>query len=139
MMTPNRVSPLWTVSSTGKPGTHLSQCSRSRPVGPERWRALPASRHDSAAWERGGMGMAPRQPRLQGADGTLSVPGGFPPPFVPQPHTPAQTSLFAKDLEVATAETACPCGGFLSLYGEKQGRMRATVPPPPLGSSHLTG
>ena len=66
------------------------------------------------------MGVAPRQPRLQGADGTLSVPGGLLPPFVPQPHTPAQTSLFAKDLEVATEETACSCGGFLSLYGEKQ-------------------
>ena len=139
MMTPNRVSPLWTVSSTGKPGTHLSQCSRFRPVGPERGRALPASRHDSAAWGRGGMGVAPRQPRLQGADGTLSVPGGLLPPFVPQPHTPAQTSLFAKDLKVAAAETTRPFGGFLNLYGDKQGRMRATVPPPPLGSSHRTG
>lgn len=68
------------------------------------------------------MGVAPRWPGAVGADGTLSVPGGFSPSFVPQSHTPAQISLFAKDLEVAAAETTRPCGGFLSLSGEKQGR-----------------
>lgn len=95
LMAPNRTSQ-WAVSSPGEPGTHQSQLSRSRPLGPERLRTLPASRHDNAAWERGGMGVAPRWPQAVGMDGTLSVPGGFPPPFAPQPCTPAQTSLFAK-------------------------------------------
>ena len=137
-MAPNRTSQ-WAVSSPGKPGTHLTQHSRSRPVGLERWRALPASRHDSASWERGGMGVAPRWPGAVGADGTLSVPGGSPDPLFPRPVHLPRLPFSLKGIG--------HCGDCLSLWrfsesfrGEtRQNMKKQTVPPPPLGSSHSTG
>lgn len=120
----------------------MSQCSRSRPSGQQEMAGsshhcnttVQPGKEETWEWHPGGLG-------LSAAGVTLSIPVGFPPPFVPQPRTPAQPSLFAKDLEVANVENAPPCGGFLSLYGGKmrQNMMRVTVPPPPLGSSYCTG